>query len=305
MGSQPPGLRAASDADTGTSCPYCRFAVKPGTTVAVCPACSSPHHADCWSERGGCAVGGCVDTTATVVGPFAAPEAASWAAAPPPPTAPPGSASRPRSSAPIVGAIVVLAIVIAGAATAVVLSSSGDDAAPAAQVRASGATPAAGGARSSAGSDAPTAEPATPPSSAPSADAGTSVDAGAPAGAGTAASGGAPETSAPDSPADPPRSPAAPLTAAERAEASGPTIYLAQLAALTSRSGAQSEVARMARLGVPGAQVLRSDDFVGMLPGYWIVYDGFYDDKPRAKAAATAARRAGAAHAFTRAVARR
>lgn len=59
MSTNQPQLRAATDAETGRSCPYCRFAFKPGIALAVCWACRAPHHADCWGDNGGCAVIGC------------------------------------------------------------------------------------------------------------------------------------------------------------------------------------------------------------------------------------------------------
>jgi len=41
-------------------CPYCRGAVDDsGSTALFCPACGTPHHADCYEENGGCSVFGC------------------------------------------------------------------------------------------------------------------------------------------------------------------------------------------------------------------------------------------------------
>ncbi len=43
----------------GKTCPYCRFPIKAGEAVTVCPECGVPHHADCWQENGGCTTYGC------------------------------------------------------------------------------------------------------------------------------------------------------------------------------------------------------------------------------------------------------
>ena len=49
----------ATDAEIGKTCPYCRFPIKIGAPVAVCDACKTPHHQDCWQENGGCTSYGC------------------------------------------------------------------------------------------------------------------------------------------------------------------------------------------------------------------------------------------------------
>lgn len=38
-------------------CPYCRVEVE--AAVHSCPACSTPHHPECWEENRGCTVFGC------------------------------------------------------------------------------------------------------------------------------------------------------------------------------------------------------------------------------------------------------
>ena len=43
----------------GKVCPYCRFPIKAGEPVQICPSCGEPHHLDCWQENGGCTVYGC------------------------------------------------------------------------------------------------------------------------------------------------------------------------------------------------------------------------------------------------------
>ncbi len=44
----------------GRTCPYCRFPIKEGGEIFVCGVCRAPHHVDCWSDNGGCAVVACV-----------------------------------------------------------------------------------------------------------------------------------------------------------------------------------------------------------------------------------------------------
>jgi hypothetical protein len=43
----------------GRTCPYCRFPLKEGGEIALCRHCRAAHHADCWTDNGGCAVLGC------------------------------------------------------------------------------------------------------------------------------------------------------------------------------------------------------------------------------------------------------
>ena len=40
-------------------CPYCRSKIAATDLPQVCPACRTPHHADCWKENNGCTVYGC------------------------------------------------------------------------------------------------------------------------------------------------------------------------------------------------------------------------------------------------------
>jgi hypothetical protein len=40
------------------ACPLCRESVE-GPTSTACPTCALPHHPDCWSWNGGCAVYAC------------------------------------------------------------------------------------------------------------------------------------------------------------------------------------------------------------------------------------------------------
>jgi hypothetical protein len=46
-------------ADTGRSCPYCRFPLKEGAEAVVCQRCHAMHHADCWEDNSGCSIVGC------------------------------------------------------------------------------------------------------------------------------------------------------------------------------------------------------------------------------------------------------
>ena len=43
----------------GTVCPYCRSGFEPDEEITHCPACGTPHHADCFAENGGCTIFGC------------------------------------------------------------------------------------------------------------------------------------------------------------------------------------------------------------------------------------------------------
>lgn len=127
--------RAATAADAGRNCPYCRFPLKPGAALAACAACDAAHHDDCWAENGGCAVVGCQN--GPQAGPAAATEqvtaggtTASWS--PATAAAPSVIATSEAGAGPqpprrgigglVAAAIVVLALVIAGSAAAFVLT---------------------------------------------------------------------------------------------------------------------------------------------------------------------------------------
>src|ERR1044072_919317 len=69
-----PIMRAASADDVGRSCPYCRFAFKEGTEVTVCGICNAAHHADCWSDNGGCSIMGCEGAPSAGAGSTSTPE---------------------------------------------------------------------------------------------------------------------------------------------------------------------------------------------------------------------------------------
>jgi hypothetical protein len=81
------GAQPATAEYVGKICPYCRFPIKPGQDIVVCPACKVPHHAECWQENNGCTTYGC---TGTITAP---------PSAIPPPIArqpqPPGPFARP------------------------------------------------------------------------------------------------------------------------------------------------------------------------------------------------------------------
>lgn len=40
-------------------CPYCQAPIAAGDAALMCPICNAVHHADCYTENGGCAVYGC------------------------------------------------------------------------------------------------------------------------------------------------------------------------------------------------------------------------------------------------------
>ncbi len=53
------GAQVAANEYIGKICPYCRFPIKPGEEIVVCPQCEVPHHLDCWQENQGCTTYGC------------------------------------------------------------------------------------------------------------------------------------------------------------------------------------------------------------------------------------------------------
>jgi hypothetical protein len=57
--SGPSAIPAAGEQFAGKVCPYCRFPLKPGEAVQVCPSCATPHHLECWRENRGCTTYGC------------------------------------------------------------------------------------------------------------------------------------------------------------------------------------------------------------------------------------------------------
>lgn len=110
-------LRAQPDI-AGKSCPYCRFPLKEGTDVTVCPSCASPHHADCWNDNAGCAIIGCtagpnIAAHAPTTEPPTRRAQVPPAPVQPQPTPPPSLPPRPRDharSAVLVGALVCVAV---------------------------------------------------------------------------------------------------------------------------------------------------------------------------------------------------
>jgi Prokaryotic RING finger family 1 len=123
--------RATSVDEAGRSCPYCRFALKQGSSIVECGSCRALHHAECWTDNGGCSIMGCAGAAtagSTTTAPAAAPpppppiqqQPAGYASSPPPP---PPSSDRGRSSTALILAVLVLALAVAGGATALVVSS--------------------------------------------------------------------------------------------------------------------------------------------------------------------------------------
>jgi hypothetical protein len=113
---------------TGRSCPYCRFPLKQGASIAECGTCHTVHHAECWEENSGCSITGCaggptqatqLHTPASPTAPQApAPAAQAWPAA-----TPPVPAGLPRQMPVAVAAAVAVVVAILGAAVALALSS--------------------------------------------------------------------------------------------------------------------------------------------------------------------------------------
>ena len=53
---------AAGGDTAGKSCPFCGRLIQPNAAVVACPACKTPHHAECWQKKGGCSAFGCRGT---------------------------------------------------------------------------------------------------------------------------------------------------------------------------------------------------------------------------------------------------
>ena len=86
------------------ACPYCRAGFEPGDEINICPTCATPHHADCFTENGGCTVFGCADAPRdepkiSVRDQDLAAGSPSAAAVPPPP--PPETVPPPPIPAPL------------------------------------------------------------------------------------------------------------------------------------------------------------------------------------------------------------
>lgn len=125
-----------ADAETaGRNCPYCRFPIKEGTEVTVCPTCGSAHHAECWNDNQGCAITACASgpATAPTTPPATTPTNTVPAAAVVPRTphagpapvlyAPPGQPPRDRARNGVLF-VSLAAILVLGAALAFVIGKS-------------------------------------------------------------------------------------------------------------------------------------------------------------------------------------
>lgn len=76
-----PGGGGSTPADAvGKVCPYCRFPIKSGEAVQICPSCGEPHHLECWRENGGCTVYGCRSSPAMAgaAAPVGEPQSVAW-----------------------------------------------------------------------------------------------------------------------------------------------------------------------------------------------------------------------------------
>jgi TM2 domain-containing membrane protein YozV len=101
---------SASPAPLAATCPYCRAPFAPGEELTTCPACNTPHHADCFTENGGCTVFGCsqapsdepkISVTSNDLGTPASPglpPPANLHTPTPPPPRPPGAPPPPPVS---------------------------------------------------------------------------------------------------------------------------------------------------------------------------------------------------------------
>ncbi len=123
-----PVMRSATGADSGRSCPYCRFAIKQGTAIVACGACHAPHHQDCWTDNGGCAIVACDGGPAAGTSQHAPPPTRRHPVAPPPivppppPPAPAPGDGGARSSTVLIVACAVALLAAGGAVAAVLLT---------------------------------------------------------------------------------------------------------------------------------------------------------------------------------------
>lgn len=82
----------------GRSCPYCLTELATDDEVHACERCGAVHHADCWTEGGGCSVFGCQSSAAESSGngqTTSAPESSAREAS--------DAGSRPVSQVPVSG----------------------------------------------------------------------------------------------------------------------------------------------------------------------------------------------------------
>lgn len=89
----------------GRICPYCRSTLSDREQATECPACNAMHHADCWTENGGCAVPLCEGGPKEEASPGAEETLAAEAEAPTqvvPAEPPPPSVHTPRPPLPTV-----------------------------------------------------------------------------------------------------------------------------------------------------------------------------------------------------------
>lgn len=104
MSTNPPTQGRATKAETGRSCPYCRFPLKEKDQITFCGVCESAHHSDCWDENGGCSVVACAGGPQEADASSAPPPPPRNAPPPPPrhgpPSTPPPSRETPQSHVP-------------------------------------------------------------------------------------------------------------------------------------------------------------------------------------------------------------
>ena len=286
-----PQVRTGTPDDAGRNCPYCRFALKQGAEVAVCGACGAPHHLECWTDNGGCAViacaggpGAAVPTEPTMprvptppptaglddqrfspgvpVGSGTAARAAS--VAPPPP---PGGATPPKARRGPTLTVAVLTLALAvGSAAAVLL-----------------ATRSQGGATTTISTAVPPATTVTAPVTVTQPPTTRTVT----------------ETVPVSTPSTPPTSDTAP-TSDQTSVVSGfpgwPAGYDGYTVALASdiyQAHAIMAATQAQAAGLPRVGIVRSSAFSSLRPGYWFVFTGVY------ATAAAAAAHVGAARGVT------
>jgi hypothetical protein len=114
-----------SAADSGRSCPYCRFPLKQGAEAWRCDACNSLHHEDCWRDGSGCAILGCTEAgqdaathAASATGTGASPPTSAYPG-PHPPLAPPPLAPARTGNPTMLTLAVAIALLGIGAGAVV------------------------------------------------------------------------------------------------------------------------------------------------------------------------------------------
>ena len=184
---------------------------------------------------------------------------------------------RRPSSWKIAGAIIGVVLLLAGAALALALAEVTNDA------------------DNQANAPAPTQTVTSTPQAAPAAT-GTAPASSSPTPAATDA---APAPAAPEPEQALPDTDTPPADAGSTTWPEGKSAHTVILASAGSRQEAEAKVQKAQDAGI-SAGILKSDDFGSLRPGYWVVFDGQFDDVEAATARAEEDRGKGFADAYPR-----